>query len=102
MNIFHTAGLMKRLHARAVEDPARDWLVLIILSTILLAGIIVWNVWAFDTVASGGSIGGDSSAGGSSAYDLSSLDSIRTLFEDRATEAAKYETGVYRYADPSQ
>lgn len=102
MNIFHTAGLLKRLHTRAVEDPVRDWLVLIIFSTILLAGIIVWNVWAFDTVAGGGSIGGDSTADGSSVYDISSLDSIRTLFEDRATEAAKYETGVYRYADPSQ
>ena len=85
----------------AHQDPVRDWLVLILLSTIVLAGIIVWNVWAFDTVASGGIIG-NSTIGTSAVPGRFSLDAIRTIFANRAAEEAKYVTGAYRYTDPSQ
>ncbi|MBI5405653.1 hypothetical protein HY972_01275 [Candidatus Kaiserbacteria bacterium] len=95
-------SFFKRLRGGGVrQDPVRDWLALVTLSAITLLGIIVWNVWAFDTVAQGGVIG-DPKASPSSAVDTVSLDAIRAVFEERAAEKAKYVTGVYRYADPSR
>jgi hypothetical protein len=93
---------MKRLRTGATYDPVRDWLALITLAAILLIGIIIWNVWTFETVANGGSLAGAPQAGTPTLFDRSSLDSIHKVFEKRASEAAKYETGVYRYTDPSQ
>lgn len=93
---------LKRVRRGAREDPARDWLALITVSLIALASIIVWHVWAFDTVARGGAIGGAPAKTASSTSARASLDAIRAIFESRAAEEAKYATGVYRYADPSQ
>lgn len=82
-------------------NPVRDWLVLITLSIIILAGIIVWNVWAFGTVAQGGVIGPPTTSS-VPAFDRSSLDQINSIFANRATEEEKYENNTYHYADPSQ
>ncbi len=92
---------VKRLLSSVRLDPARDWLVLVTLSAIVLAGIIVWNVWTFDTVATGGVIGGQTTTS-SPLFNQSSINSIRTIFENRADEEAKYQTGTYRFSDPSQ
>ena len=102
MNIsISSNSFLKRLRAGAHQDPVRDWIAMLICSAIVLAGIIVWNVWVFDTVARGGIIGsGESSP--SPAFNSSFLDAIHPIFEKRAAEATKYETGIYRYADPSQ
>lgn len=103
MNISNlVTRFLKRVRAGAREDPVRDWLVLITVSLIALAGIIVWNVWAFDTIARGGAIGGAPAKTASSVSARASLDAIRAIFANRAAEEAKYTTGVYRYADPSQ
>lgn len=102
MNIFNSiSSFFKRLHTGTHQDPVRDWLILIICSLIALAGIIVWNAWAFDTVASGGVIGTPVS-GAPPVFSRTSLDTIHTIFASRADEQAKYVTGTYRYADPSQ
>lgn len=82
-------------------DPARDWLVLLIVSIMALAGIIVWNAFAFDIIASGGVIGVPSKST-ELVLSQSSLDAIHAVFADRATEEAKYLDDVYRYTDPSQ
>lgn len=70
-------------------------------SAITLAGIIVWNAWAFDIVARGGVIGVPAPKA-TPVLDRTSLDAIHTIFTNRAIEEEKYKTGVYRYADPSQ
>lgn len=102
MNIFDTViSPLRRLRPGGLQDPARDWFVLLISSVIVLAGIIVWNVWAFDTVASGGAIG-SAEPKAAPLFSRATLEDIRTIFADRAAEEAKYVTGVYRYADPSQ
>jgi len=102
MNIFHTIGsTLKRLRAGVHQDPVRDWLVLISVSAIVLATIIVWNAWTFDTVANGGVIGAPVTEA-PPLFSRSSLDTIRTIFSSRAAEQDKYVTGTYRYADPSQ
>ncbi len=95
------SSFLKRLRAGAHQDPVRDWLILITFSTIALAGIIVWNVWAFDTVASGGVIGAPATEA-PPIFSRSSLDTIRTIFASRAEEEAKYVNGIYRFVDPSQ
>ena len=102
MNIFPTVKpFFRRLHAGARQDPVRDWLALLALSIVAFVGIVVWNVWAFDTVAQGGVIG-EAATSTPAVFNRSSIDSIHAVFEKRAAEEAKYVTGVYRYANPSQ
>lgn len=95
------SSLWRRLKS-GVADPVRDWFVLITIAGILLIAIVVWNIWAFSTVANGGTIGGTGASATQSELDSASLNAVRATFQTRTTEAAKYETGVYRYADPSQ
>lgn len=83
------------------RDPVRDWLTLLTLSAITFICIVVWNVWVFDTVTQGGTIG-TATTTTPMTFNRSSIDSIHAVFEKRATEEAKYVTGVYRYGDPSQ
>ncbi|MDP2651741.1 MAG: hypothetical protein Q8O94_01235 [bacterium] len=94
-------SFLQRLHYGTRLHPVRDWLVTLSLSGIALASIIVWNVWAFDTVANGGVIGA-SATSTPQVFNQGSLDTIKTIFANRAAEKAKYETGTYRFADPSQ
>lgn len=99
--VFNTFLQRARRGARA--DPARDWLALIALSTIALAGVVVWNLWTFGVVAGGGAIGGAAAKTAPSMMpDRAALDAVRALFEKRASEQTSYSTGAYRYADPSQ
>lgn len=96
-----TISFLKHFQYGTYLNPVRDWLVLLTLSAIMLVGIIVWNVWVFDTVANGGSIG-TTATSTFPIFNKSSLDTIHTIFANRAAEKVKYETGTYRFADPSQ
>ena len=82
-------------------NPTRDWLVLLTISIMILAGIIIWNMWAFSTVVSGGVIG-NSVTNTPQILNQSSFDTIRIIFKNREAEKEKYETGVYNFVDPSQ
>ncbi|MDO8408362.1 MAG: hypothetical protein Q7S95_04005 [bacterium] len=82
-------------------NPARDWIALLILSAFVLVLIAAWNLWAFKMVVNGGTLGSVATSTPSS-LDQTSLDTIKNLFTSRATEAAKYQDGTYRFADPSQ
>ena len=88
-----------RLGDRA--HPERDWFALVTVVALVLAVLVVWNLWAFDTVAGGGTIGSATSAP-APVVNRSSLDTVQKIFSDRATEESKYETGVYQFTDPSQ
>jgi len=102
MNIFNTAvSYIKRFRSNAFRDPERDWMGILTISIIAFVGIVVWNIWTFETVANGGTIGTATTSPRSS-FDRSSLDAIETIFSNRSAEEAKYRTGVYRYSDPSQ
>lgn len=94
-------SFLKRLYAGARQDPVRDWIVVLIGTAIVLAGVIVWNMWVFDTIARGGVIG-SVELGSPQVFSRSFLDPVHPIFEKRAAEATKYETGVYRYVDPSR
>lgn len=102
MNIFtFINSFLKHFSYGSYLNPVRDWLALLTVSIIALAGIFIWNVWAFDTVANGGVIG-TSVISTPPVFSQSSLDTIRSVFANRAEEKAKYETGSYRFSDPSQ
>lgn len=91
----------KSLKSSLRPDPERDWLVLFIGSMLVLASIIVWNIWAFDTVTRGGVIGATATST-TPLFDQASLDTVHRIFADRATEELKYVSGVYHFVDPSQ
>jgi len=94
-------SFLDKLRVSTQQDPARDWLALISLAFIALALLIVWNIWTFNTVASGGTLGTPvaTTPGG---FNRTSLDTVRAVFSARADEETKYRTGAYRFADPSQ
>lgn len=96
-----TKTFFHRLRTGVRRDPFRDWLILLALAVFSFLCIVVWNVWAFDTVANGGVIGRTATTT-PQAFDRTAVNAIRTIFEMRAEEEAKYMTGVYRYSDPSQ
>ena len=101
-NIFDSFGsFIQRLRSSASIDPVRDWLVLLTTAMIALMGIIIWSVWAFSTVAGGGTLSAPTTKA-PTIFDNSSLDTIHAIFESRAAEETKYRTGAYRYTDPSQ
>ncbi|MDO8593647.1 MAG: hypothetical protein Q7R59_01995 [bacterium] len=99
MKFFST--ILARLRSAAHPDPVRDWLGLLTLSLLVFVSIVVWNIWAFGTVAQGGVIGTNATST-PPVFSSSSLDAIHSVFLMRADEHAKYATGVYRYTDPSQ
>ncbi len=94
-------SFLNQLRAFALTDPTRDWIALLTLATIAIIGIVTWNAWVFDTVASGGTLGAAASSTPPS-FTQASLDSVRTVFEARAAEEAKYVSGTYKFNDPSQ
>lgn len=89
----------KRLRSGARIDPVRDWLILAGIGMGALVIIIVWNLWTFGTIAGG--VGGSQATSTPSAFGRSSLDTIQSVFANRAAEQDKYETGVYSFVDPS-
>ncbi|MDE1919699.1 MAG: hypothetical protein KGH56_03335 [Patescibacteria group bacterium] len=94
-------SLLKHFRLGSNRNPVRDWLALLTLSIMVFAGIVVWNIWAFDTVASGGAIGAPAVTA-PPIFSRSSLDAVHAVFSSRADEESKYQTGAYRYADPAQ
>ncbi len=101
MHLDAVIGYLKRIREEWHIDPERDWYMLASLSVIAVAGIIVWNVATFDTVANGGVIGAPP-AQTIPLFNPASLDTIKTIFDNRAAEEQKYRDGTYRFADPSQ
>lgn len=95
------ATFLTRLRTRAHQDPVRDWLALISLSTVVLLGVIAWNVWAFATLEQSNP-GTSVDAGATATFSRASLDTIGRIFSSRTSEAQKYVDGTYRYTDPSQ
>lgn len=101
MTMTSITSFFRRLRYGTQVNPTRDWLTLLTLSALVLVSIIVWNVWAFDTVANGGVIGAVATST-PPAFNQASLNTIHTIFSNRADEELKYQTGTYRFVDPSQ
>ncbi len=85
-------------------NPMRDWSALLVIVAIALIGSVMWNVWTFERVINGEAIGSLPApvASFTEAPDQATLNTAHAIFEKRATEEAKYVTGIYHYTDPSQ
>ena len=101
MSINYSKFFSEKIKPLLHPDPARDWFTLFVLSILLLSGIIVWNAWAFDTVVNGGVIN-PTTISINPIFNKSSLDTIHTIFVNRAAENEKYTSGIYHFTDPSQ
>lgn len=93
-------SFLKYFQRTARLDPERDWLMLIMLGTTVLFGVIMWNVWAFNIVAEGGVIG-KTTTSTAPTFNQASLDTLRSVFVNRAAEEGKYLNNGYTYVDPS-
>ncbi len=82
-------------------NPARDWTVLLIISALALTTIASWNLWVFDTIVNGGTLGNVSTST-QPVFSQASISTIRDLFDTRSAEALKYTDGSYRFSDPSR
>lgn len=102
MNLLkNNSKFSKQLHDIAHLDPVRDWFVLMTLSLLALSVILVWNVWAFDTLTN--SEGVMATPGASApVFKQSSLETTRSIFDNRDAQEAKYVSGEYTFTDPSQ
>jgi hypothetical protein len=98
---LNLTSLRSRLSYGARIDPARDWSILLVLGGLVLVLVVVWNVWAFETVVNGGVLG-NATVSSPPLFSQASLDTIQSLFSDRLVEETKYRDGTYRFADPSQ
>ena len=92
---------LKQRRAPSRQDPERDWVALISVAAVTLAGIVVWNIWAFGTAVNDGVIGAPSQAT-PSLVNQAILSDVRAVFTSRAAEEQNYVAGAYQYADPSQ
>ncbi len=102
MNLSHVMrAIAERFSYGPRLRPDRDWLTLLTLAALAFIVMLVWNLWAFSTVAGGGTFGGAAPAV-PQVFSQQSLDTIHTIFSERNAEELKYATGVYRFADPSQ
>jgi len=82
-------------------EPYRDWFVLLGVCILLFIASFAFNVWLFLRIASGASLGGTPPAPASGAFNAVPLETVQTLFNDRAAEAKRYQ-GQYPFVDPSR
>lgn len=94
-------SLIQRTRSKAHAEPLRDWIVLSAVTVVILAGVVAWNLWTFGAIT-GSSSPGEPAADTRPAFSPSSLNTIQDIFENRAAEEMRYETGVYSFSDPSQ
>lgn len=95
------ASLASRFRFEADADPARDWRVLLGFFALAFAVVIVWNVWAFQTIVGGGVLG-EAGVAAPPSFDQAAINALPSALQSRAAESAKYTDGRYRFADPSK
>lgn len=91
-----TKGL-KGVGYGATLRPSRDWLLLLAFSFACLLISVGWNLWTFNKVTEGGSVGAGTPV---QEVGTPAVDSVTKLFEERAVEEAQYKS-EYRFVDPS-
>ena len=75
---------------------------LLVVAFFLLMAVTSWSLWVFQTISTGGTVGVAPSFTAKPEQRSNPVDTVRTVYGERAAEAANYDAGVYRYTDPSQ
>lgn len=87
---------------RGGPQPSRDWHAMLGVAVVLLAAATAWGLWVFNTVIHGGAVGALTPSTVSPEMRIRPADTVRSLSDARAAEAANFSGGVYLYTDPSR
>lgn len=79
--------------------PARDWMLILFVSALVLCASVVWNTWFFFTMVNQDAVQAPVQTEG--LVDTSVLERARELIQERSEEALKYKT-EYQFVDPSR
>ncbi len=90
--------ILSRISYGSGVHPARDWSYLLLLAAILIAISIAWNMWLYQEVQEGATLGEEVPA---TPVDIAPIEAVRAVFEERKAEEQKYRT-EYRFVDPSR
>lgn len=101
MNTHPILSSVRNIRRLSRPDTIRDWFIIMGGASLILIGIVAWNMWEFNTILNGGSLNAPAPSTAPSSV-RPSLDSIHTLFENRAAEEAVYASSASRFTDPSQ
>lgn len=96
-NLSSLSSFTRRFAYGSRTRPQRDWIILISLSLALLIVSAGWSYWLFHNA----SVDQGGSAASGANINVSVFDTVRTVFEKRATERAHY-LNDYRFVDPSK
>lgn len=102
MNTRSILSSVKNIRRLSRPDIIRDWFIIMSGASLVLIGIVAWNMWEFNTILNGGTLNAPAANVASSSSVRPSLDSVHALFENRAAEEAVYTSSAVRFADPSQ
>jgi len=100
MNFFIDGFLNKFKYGNKLR-PSRDWLVLVAVASLALVGIVIWTMFIFLSVVEGPSTTVSVKRRGVVVNNIA-LQKVRQIFDTRAVEQAKYESGEYTFVDPSK
>jgi hypothetical protein len=91
-------ALLKRFSYGSRLRPARDWFLVLLCATLLIAVSVGWNLWLLQKVEQGGVIGevGRQRPG----LDERSIEPVRAVFKSREEERRRFRQ-EYRFVDPS-
>ncbi len=98
---FSTENIVRKIKYGNRLRPSRDWLILIAGAALALISIVTWTTFNFLRVVDGPSVV-DTAQNKSVIVDNVAMQEVRQIFDTRAMEQAKYESGEYTFADPSK
>ncbi len=86
-------------HGLAVTHPTRDWFLIVMAALGLLLLSAAWHAFLFTRLTRGEAL--DASVQKEASDAEVSVNQIRSVFERRATEEARYKS-EYQFVDPSR
>lgn len=101
MILASVVNYLKRLRSSTYVDPVRDWILLIAVSVVAFIGIVLWNVWVFNSIQQSATETRPAGTSPTSNTSRSTLDTLNAVFTSRGAEQQKYISGEYHYTDPS-
>ena len=99
--LTHLTGLVQKLFKpQGVKrlNPSRDWIIILSCALVGMVVIMLWNMWFFFAVLNQEAVLPATTQ--TKNVDTSSIEKVRTTFEVRALEEARYRS-EYRFIDPS-
>ncbi len=90
-------SLLSKTQSAGGPNPSRDWLMLLAVALLLLAGSVAWNAWYFSQIEDGAPTASE----GGEALEAYPAGLVQEIFAARATTSAAYRS-IYPFIDPSR